>query len=33
VLNLIKLSVGPKDVAALTALQALRLKEDPPLRA
>ncbi|MBJ7251939.1 MAG: DUF1489 domain-containing protein, partial [Acetobacteraceae bacterium] len=32
-LNLIKLSVGPKDVAALTALQALRLKEDPPLRA
>jgi hypothetical protein len=33
VLNLIKLSVGPKDVAALAALQALRLKEDPPLRA
>ena len=32
-LNLIKLSVGPKDVAALAALQALRIKEDPPLRA
>ncbi|MFM8615230.1 MAG: DUF1489 family protein, partial [Alphaproteobacteria bacterium] len=32
-LNLIKLSVGPKDVAALAALQALRVKEDPPLRA
>lgn len=33
VLNLIKLSVGPKDVAALAAIQAERLRTDPPLRA
>jgi hypothetical protein len=33
VLHLIKLSVGPKDVAALAALQAERLRTDPPLRA
>jgi hypothetical protein len=33
VLNLIKLSVGPKDVSALAALQAERLRTDPPLRA
>lgn len=32
VLNLIKLSVGPKDVAELRAIQARRLKTDPPLR-
>ena len=32
-MHLIKLSVGPKDVAALAALQAARLKQDPPLRA
>lgn len=32
-LHLIKLSVGPKDVAALTALQQDRLRTDPPLRA
>jgi len=33
VLHLIKLSVGPKDVAALAALQKERLRSDPPLRA
>lgn len=32
-LHLIKLSVGPKDVAALAALQKERLRADPPLRA
>ena len=32
-LHLIKLSVGPKDVAALAALQKERLRTDPPLRA
>ena len=32
-LHLIKLSVGPKDVAALAALQTDRLRTDPPLRA
>ena len=32
-LHLIKLSVGPKDVAALSALQRDRLRTDPPLRA
>ncbi|MBO1073589.1 DUF1489 family protein [Roseomonas marmotae] len=32
VLHLIKLSVGPKDVAALRAIQATRLAGDPPLR-
>jgi hypothetical protein len=32
-LHLIKLSVGPKDVAQLAALQAERLASDPPLRA
>ncbi|MBW6396282.1 DUF1489 domain-containing protein [Roseomonas sp. HJA6] len=32
-LHLIKLSVGPKDVAALAALQKERLRSDPPLRA
>lgn len=32
-LHLIKLSVGPKDVAALAALQQERLRTDPPLRA
>ena len=32
-LHLIKLSVGPKDVAALAALQQDRLRTDPPLRA
>lgn len=32
-LHLIKLSVGPKDVAALAALQQDRLRADPPLRA
>jgi hypothetical protein len=31
-LHLIKLSVGPKDVAELRALQAARRKSDPPLR-
>lgn len=31
-LHLIKLSVGPKDVAELRALQARRAAEDPPLR-
>nr|WP_246522787.1 DUF1489 domain-containing protein [Neoroseomonas eburnea] len=33
VLHLIKLSVGPKDVAALAAIQQERLRTDPPLRA
>jgi hypothetical protein len=33
VLHLIKLSVGPKDVAALAAIQKERLRTDPPLRA
>jgi hypothetical protein len=33
VLNLIKLSVGPKDVAQLAAIQKERLRTDPPLRA
>jgi len=33
VLHLIKLSVGPKDVAQLAALQQERLRTDPPLRA
>jgi len=33
VLHLIKLAVGPKDVAALAALQQERLRRDPPLRA
>jgi hypothetical protein len=33
VLHLIKLSVGPKDVAALATIQAERLRTDPPLRA
>lgn len=33
VLHLIKLSVGPKDVAALAAIQRERLRADPPLRA
>jgi hypothetical protein len=33
VLHLIKLSVGPKDVAQLAALQKERLRTDPPLRA
>jgi hypothetical protein len=32
-LHMIKLSVGPKDVAQLAALQAARLKREPPLRA
>ncbi|MBR0669897.1 DUF1489 family protein [Neoroseomonas soli] len=32
-LHLIKLSVGPKDVAALAAIQKERLRTDPPLRA
>lgn len=32
-LHLIKLSVGPKDVAALAAIQQERLRTDPPLRA
>ena len=32
-IHLIKLCVGPKDVAELRALQAQRVKEDPPLRA
>lgn len=32
-LHLIKLCVGPKDVAALAALQSERLRTDPPLRA
>jgi hypothetical protein len=32
VLHLIKLSVGPKDVAQLRALQARRIRTDPPLR-
>jgi hypothetical protein len=32
VLHLIKLSVGPKDVAELRAIQARRAKSDPPLR-
>lgn len=32
-LHLIKLCVGPKDVAALSALQRERLRSDPPLRA
>lgn len=32
-IHLIKLCVGPKDVAELRALQARRVKEDPPLRA
>jgi hypothetical protein len=32
VLHLIKLSVGPKDVAQLAALQAQRAREAPPLR-
>jgi hypothetical protein len=31
-LHLIKLSVGPKDVAQLAAIQARRAQEDPPLR-
>jgi hypothetical protein len=31
-LHLIKLSVGPKDLAHLAALQAQRAKDDPPLR-
>jgi hypothetical protein len=33
VLHLIKLSVGPKDVAQLATLQQERLRTDPPLRA
>jgi hypothetical protein len=32
-LHLMKLSVGPKDVAQLAALQTDRLRTDPPLRA
>jgi hypothetical protein len=32
VLHLIKLSVGPKTVAQLRAIQALRAKAEPPLR-
>ena len=32
-IHLIKLSVGPKDVAELRAIQAKRRKEDAPLRA
>jgi len=32
VLHLIKLSVGPKDVGQLRALQAQRAQTDPPLR-
>jgi hypothetical protein len=32
VLHLIKLSVGPKDVAALRAIQSHRHESDPPLR-
>lgn len=32
-IHLIKLSVGPKDVAALAAIQKERLRNDPPLRA
>jgi hypothetical protein len=32
VLHLIKLSVGPRDVAELRALQAERRRADPPLR-
>lgn len=32
-INLIKLCVGPKDVAELRARQAQRVKDDPPLRA
>lgn len=31
-LHLIKLSVGPKDVGQLRAIQAQRAKSDPPLR-
>lgn len=31
-IHLIKLSVGPKDVAQLASLQAQRLANDPPLR-
>lgn len=31
-LHLIKLSVGPKDVAQLAAIQARRAREEPPLR-
>jgi hypothetical protein len=33
VLHLIKLSVGPKDVAALATIQQDRIRTDPPLRA
>jgi hypothetical protein len=32
VLHIIKLSVGPKDVAQLAALQQARLEREPPLR-
>lgn len=32
-LHMIKLSVGPKDVAALATIQRERLRTDPPLRA
>jgi len=32
VIHLLKLSVGPKDVAQLAGIQALRAKADPPLR-
>jgi hypothetical protein len=32
VLHLIKLSVGPKDVGQLRAIQARRIESDPPLR-
>lgn len=32
-LHIIKLCVGPKDVGQLAALQAERLRSDPPLRA
>ena len=32
VLHLIKLSVGPRDVAQLRAIQARRARTDPPLR-
>jgi len=32
VLHLIKLSVGPKDVGALRAIQERRVQADPPLR-
>lgn len=31
-IHLIKLSVGPKDVAQLAAIQARRAREEPPLR-